>query len=133
MFGLIWFVQIVHYPLFTSVGDAGFRAYVATHATRTTWVVAPLMLLELVSAVLLLLPSFRSVFIPVHEVWVGLLLLAAIWSSTALIQVPLHNRLQTAFSAQSAERLVRTNWLRTAAWTLRAALVLVWVTRLLPG
>ena len=47
MFGLIWFVQIVHYPLFVRVGEPGFRDYAGLHATRTTYVVAPLMLVEL--------------------------------------------------------------------------------------
>ena len=42
----------------------------------------------------------------------------------ALVQVPLHRRLQGGFDAAAHRRLVRTNWLRTAAWTLRAALAL---------
>ena len=57
-------------------------------------------------------------------VWAGLALLAVIWLSTALVQVPLHRRLQGGFDAAAHRRLVRTNWLRTAAWTLRAALAL---------
>ena len=50
MTGLIWFVQVVHYPLFGSVGDGGFDRYAALHARRTTWVVGPPMLLELVTS-----------------------------------------------------------------------------------
>ena len=132
LFGLIWFVQIVHYPLFASVGQTDFRTYAAAHATRTTWIVAPLMLLEVGSALLLLEPSLRPMFICPQEAWLGLIFVAVIWSSTALLQVPLHNRLQTSFSGSSARRLVATNWVRTIAWTVRAALVLTWVSRLLP-
>ena len=51
MTGVIWFVQVVHYPLFASVGAEGFSRYEALHATRTGWVVAPLMLCELVASV----------------------------------------------------------------------------------
>ena len=31
MCGLIWFVQVVHYPLFAGVGDDGFTAYEQRH------------------------------------------------------------------------------------------------------
>ena len=40
MTGLIWFVQVVHYPLFDRVGAARFVPYHAAHSRRTSWVVA---------------------------------------------------------------------------------------------
>ena len=126
MFGVIWFVQIVHYPLFLQVGEPGFRAYAALHATRTTYVVAPLMLIELGSAGLLLFRSLRPGTIRGSEAWIGAVLVGVIWLSTALLQVPLHNRLQATYSAEDVLRLVATNWVRTAAWSLRAVLVLRW-------
>lgn len=129
MFGLIWFVQVVHYPLFLHVGEPGFRDYAGLHATRTTYVVAPLTLLELGSAGLLLAPALRMPCLSMVEAWVGAVLLVVIWLSTALLQVPLHNRLQRAFLLQDVRRLVATNWVRTAAWSLRAALVLSWCWR----
>ena len=54
MVGVIWFVQVVHYPLLARVGTSGFEAYEQAHTRRTGWVVAPPMLAELVTAVLLL-------------------------------------------------------------------------------
>jgi hypothetical protein len=56
--------------------------------------------------------------------WVALALLGVIWASTAWIQVPLHRRLAVAPDPAAVERLVRTNWIRTGAWTLRAPLAL---------
>lgn len=50
MFGVIWLVQLVHYPLFAGVGADGFTAYEATHQTRITWIVFPAMALELATA-----------------------------------------------------------------------------------
>jgi hypothetical protein len=55
MTGLIWFVQVVHYPLMARVGRVGFADYEAAHTRRTTWVVAPPMLIEGFTAVVLLL------------------------------------------------------------------------------
>ena len=131
LFGLIWFVQIVHYPLFARVGEDGFRRYAGNHATRTTFVAAPLMLLELATAAALLRPAWRPWFISTQEALWGFALLGVIWASTGLIQVPLHNRLQRGFTPVSAQRLVTTNWIRTAAWSARTALIFIWMHRLL--
>ncbi len=129
MFGLIWFVQVVHYPLFLQVGAQEFPAYEAAHANRTTWVVAPLMLLELGSSLALLVLRWRPGSVSATGAWAGAALVGLIWLSTALVQVPLHNRLHAGYSASVIRRLVATNWVRTAAWTARAVLVLGWIFR----
>ena len=54
MVGVIWFVQVVHYPLFASVGNLEFPSYEQRHTVLTTWVVAPPMLIEMVTGVLLI-------------------------------------------------------------------------------
>ncbi len=126
MFGLIWFVQVVHYPLFLAVPSPAFPAYEAAHANRTTYVVAPLMLLELATAAALLLPRLRPAPIQAREAWLGALLVGVVWLSTGLVQVPLHNRLHTGYSAPLIRQLVATNWIRTVAWSARAILLIRW-------
>lgn len=127
MTGVIWFVQVVHYPLFAKVGEQSFRKYAASHATRTTWVVAPLMLIELATAGLLVFARFRPPFITIGAAWVGGVLVGVIWLSTAVMQVPLHDRLQAVYALADVRRLVVGNWVRTVAWTARAALMLWWL------
>ena len=122
MTGLVWFVQVVHYPLFEAVGPGGFRAYADAHVRRTGWVVGPPMLAELGCALLLI--WIRPPGVPGVALAVGLGLLAVIWASTLRLQVPRHARLQRGFHAASHRALVRTNWIRTAAWTARSLLVL---------
>ena len=56
-------------------------------------------------------------------VLISLGLLAVIWISTAAVQVPLHGRLEREFTPEAHRMLVRTNWVRTAAWTARGAMV----------
>ena len=46
MGGLIWFVQVVHYPMFAAVGDDEFVSYEAHHTQRTARVVGPIMAVE---------------------------------------------------------------------------------------
>jgi hypothetical protein len=121
MVGLIWFVQIVHYPLFKLVGDDGFSDYERGHQQLTTRVVAPLMLIELTSAAYLLLrrPEGVVAWLP----WTGLTLLAVVWGSTFFLQVAAHEELASRFHVTTHHRLVRSNWIRTTGWTLRGLLV----------
>ena len=120
MTGLIWFVQIVHYPLFAYAESGDFRGFAADHQRRTGAVVGPLMLAEAGTAALLLFPPQDS-----PTAWIGGALLASIWLSTALVQVPLHRRLAAGYDARAARRLVATNWWRTLAWTARAVIALL--------
>jgi uncharacterized membrane protein len=125
MVGLIWFVQIVHYPLFAQVGANFFPQYETAHNRLTTWVVGPPMLVESVTALVLLLSKPGS--IPPGQVWFGIVLLLVIWLSTALLQVPQHEILTRGFVADAHRWLVTSNWIRTLAWTVRGVLVLVMV------
>lgn len=117
MTGVIWMVQLVHYPLFARVGEATFTEYQRAHVDGMTPVVLPAMLVELVCAAAL---AFRADLLrqPVLA-RVGFALLLALWGSTFLVQVPLHDRLLEGFESQSHGWLVATNWLRTVLWTLR--------------
>ncbi|MFG0276083.1 MAG: hypothetical protein ACF8QF_13610 [Phycisphaerales bacterium] len=122
MTGLIWFVQVVHYPLFARVGAEGFPIYAGLHQRLTTTVVGPLMLAEAATAVWLVFSPPADA--PPGLTMLGVSLVAVIWLSTALVQVPCHQRLEHGFDASVARRLVRTNWLRTGAWTMRSGVAL---------
>lgn len=131
MFGVIWIVQIVHYPLFSGVGEPGWASYETQHQSRITFIVGPAMLIELATAVWLVVD--RPASLSAGMVLTGILLVGLIWASTAFIQVPLHNALSSGtFDADAHRKLVATNWIRTAAWTLRAGLVLWMSWRLVP-
>jgi len=116
MVGLIWFVQVVHYPLFDGVGDESFVAYEERHRFRTGLVVGPLMAAETGSAAVLAVFGSGAVRVAAA---VGLAVLAAIHASTMLVQVPLHMALSESHDPVRIARLVRTNWVRTVLWTAR--------------
>jgi len=131
MVGVIWIIQLVHYPLFAAVGPESFPAYAAAHGQRIAWVVIPLMLVEAGGAATLALapPDGLADALPAVERWLGLALVLAIWGSTAFLQVPEHGRLASGFDAAAHRFLVGSNWLRTIAWTARGGVVLGWVAR----
>ena len=73
--GLIWIVQSLVYPSMGLVGADGYAAYHNLHTSRITPVVAPAMIVELVTAIYL-------VFVPLEGVdkryfWCGLALVLA--------------------------------------------------------
>ncbi|MEM6675428.1 MAG: hypothetical protein AAF726_21440 [Planctomycetota bacterium] len=122
--GLIWTVHVVHYPLFAAVGK-GFRAYHTSHMERMTIVVAPLMLVELATAVWLWLeppPGTEA-----RQWLIGLVLLGVVWLETGLFAVPQHGRLEAGFDEATHRALMAGNLVRTLAWTARGALV-AWIT-----
>ena len=133
MTGIIWFVQIVHYPLFLKIPGESFTTYERSHTVRTGWVVAPIMLVELGSAVALLFPRLTGgtglsvAGDPLYLAALGCLIL--IWASTFLLQVPMHGILEQHPDIRSMERLVTTNWIRTILWSLRLGLLGVLAAR----
>jgi hypothetical protein len=82
MVGVIWFVQVVHYPLFSRVGPEKFSLYSEAHSRLTTYVVGPPMLVEAATALLLVFR--RPEGVPLAAALIGLALVAAVWFSTAL-------------------------------------------------
>lgn len=116
--GLIWTVQIVVYPQFSRVPEAAFVEYHTAHMRAITLVVGPLILVEALTAGPLVWHGWGSV-----GFHLSLLLLGVVWLSTWVLQVPAHARLASGFDQASFSRLLRTNWIRTTGWTLRAALL----------
>ena len=121
MVGLIWMVQIVHYNMFDRVGVEQFQQYEADHNRLITPIVGVPMLFELATAVLLLVSAPDS--FPRWAAIVGLVLIALIWLSTVLLQIPCHNQLLNGFDESTYRRLVSSNWIRTVLWTSRGVLM----------
>ena len=121
MVGLIWMVQIVHYNMFDRVGVEQFQQYEADHNRLITPIVGVPMLFELATAVLLLVSAPDS--FPRWAAIVGLVLIALIWLSTVLLQIPCHSQLLNGFDESTYRRLVSSNWIRTVLWTSRGVLM----------
>lgn len=127
MVGLIWFIQLVHYPLYKRIGE-GFVDYERSHLRRAAWLMGPVMLIEALSALFLVgmqsTPEFTNYAI------INLILLILIWVSTCLFQVQLHQKLSVRFSKKLHRNLLSTNWVRVILWSLRGILVLSMLSQL---
>ena len=120
--GLVWTAQLVHYPLMRFVGPATFGVYHADHVRRMTWVAAPLMAAEAIAAAALAAHPWPM---GAGWAWMSAVLTLICWLSTMMLQVPLHRELALGGLDETLiERLVRTNWIRTGAWTARLAILI---------
>ena len=121
--GLIWTMQLVHYPLFAQVGADAFRPYHQRHMRRITLLAAPLMAVEVLTALWLVVRGER-------EFWflVSLGPLAFNWIATWWSLIPAHLRLSRGFEAEAHQRLLRGNRWRVLAWSVRGLCLLarVW-------
>ena len=129
MMGLIWFIQVVHYPLHAHVGAEQFSNYQHLHMNWTTFVVGPPMLIEMVTTVFFLITP--PLHVPYWMLVIGAFFLSMIWGSTIIFQVPFHSTLTKSFEVNTHKKLVMSNWIRTFFWSCRGILVLYMTSILL--
>lgn len=117
--GVIWVIQLVHYPSFAFVDTERWTAFHQHHTKTITFIVLPLMVTELGLVI------YRAGWLELSamERFAPLGLVVLIWASTFFVQVPLHNALATQKSVSLVQQLVQTNWVRTVAWTLELVLL----------
>jgi hypothetical protein len=122
--GLVWELQAVQFPLMLHAGRLDFPNYVKHQRTRNSLLMAPAMLIELITGGLLL----ADPHLPHRDVFHAALLIVVIWIVTFASIVPIHSKLVRGYDESLIRKLIRRNWIRTVCWTLRSA-ILLWVVR----
>ena len=125
MVGVIWIIQVIHYPLFEKVGRDQFISYELSHLEKTSLVIALPMILEILSFIGLLIvdSNLRASSL----IQTGGLCLLLIWPVTFFISVPQHNILSHGFNQQVLDKLILTNWIRTSLWSIRLILLIPFI------
>ncbi len=107
LFGVIWMVQVSHYPLFHYLDPNRFKESMLVHQAKISWIVIPLMTAELGF-------SLFTLHIP------SIIIVGLIWLTTFFVQVPLHDQLaKRGYQYETVKKLVDTNWIRTFLWSLK--------------
>ena len=117
--GVIWTIQIVHYPSFHYIDKLSFTNFHHFHERRISIIVMPLMLIELTTSTALYINNMSSIVFALN-----LLIVVLIWCSTFFIQVPIHSILSQKKDKKLIEKLVNTNWIRTFLWSMRMLLII---------
>lgn len=121
MTGLIWFVQIVHYPLKVFISEEDWIVYERMHTRKTLFVTLPFMIVELASLI------YMTVIAEAPFSWEMIIFQVCtliVWISTMGIQVPIHGKLEQEYNLVNVHRLIKTNWIRTIAWSVKAITLL---------
>ncbi len=122
MTGIVYFVHFVHYPLFYAVPAEHMPEYSERNSLLTSFVVVPLMLVETVTTVWLANdPVFPNLNLYFN---LGMVLVAILWASTLFLQMPCHRKLSQRYDAKVIAFLIRSNWIRIIAWSVRSILML---------
>ena len=127
MVGLIWTVQVVHYPLFESVGAEAYPDYQSRHIDRIGALLVVPWGFEGLSIVGLLVlakeRTLRALAIAGAALMGLILLVTMIWAA------PVHGELLDGFDAEQHDTLMASNLVRTLLWTARGgvAIALVWL------
>jgi len=116
--GLIWTIQIVHYPYFIFTDSEQHQQAMNFHRARISFIVVPAMLTELLSSAWLTFTATE--FIWLHTA--GFIIVLLIWVITFAKQVPLHSNLANQFSRTDINNLVKSNRWRTILWTLKSVI-----------
>lgn len=115
MAGVISVIQLIHYPCFVHIDRGQFSGFHLQHSKVLGLIAGPAMCIELLSAVWLA-RNGSLIFV------VNLAAVITLWCLTFFVSVPAHNLLASGFQEKAWQRLVSTNWIRTALWGLRAVL-----------
>lgn len=127
MVGLIWTVQVVHYPLFENVGAEAYPDYQSRHIDRIGAVLVVPWGLEGITIVALLVLAKEQLLRSLA--FVGAALMGLILLVTMIWAAPVHGELLDGFDPDQHDTLMWSNLIRTLLWTARGgvAMAMVWI------
>jgi len=121
--GLMWFTQIVHYPLFTFIEKKSFIGYSIHQLKKTNYLFYIPMLVEGAFSILFMFdyPSTISSVVP----FLCLCISTAVWLVSFGKIAPLLDKLNDeGLDAEIVEQLVKLNRIRTICWTLKVLILI---------
>jgi len=123
MTGVIWIIQIVHYPSFHFIEKELYTAFQKFHMNKISIIVIPVMLAELITGIMLLFDKSSKSFFLITS----LIILILIWAITGVFFSKVHSKLIFGYQELVVNQLVVMNWIRTLLWTLRLFFLLCFV------
>ena len=118
MVGIIWVIQLLHYPAFHFIKESDYVEFQHFHMQRISFIVVPVMILELFSAFMLVYYLRSNLLI------LCLIILLFIWLITFVFFTKLHQSLLDGYNKTVVDKLVKINWSRTILWSLRLIILI---------
>ncbi len=121
MVGVIWVIQLVHYPSFYYIDKKKYQSFQKFHMNNISYIVMPTMLVELCTGFILIL-YFNNLY-GNFTFYLSIFLLFCIWLITGIIFTKLHNKLLEGYDELIIKKMIEWNWSRTLFWTFRFVLL----------
>ena len=118
MVGIIWVIQLLHYPAFNFIKESDYVEFQHFHMQRISFIVVPVMILELFSA------SMLVYYVRSNLLILCLIILLFIWLITFVFFTKLHQSLLDGYDKKIIDKLVKINWSRTVLWSLRLIILI---------
>ena len=118
MVGIIWVIQLLHYPTFHFIKQSDYVEFQHFHMQRISFIVVPVMIIELLSGFMLVY-YFRS-----NLLILCLIILLVIWLITFVFFTKLHQSLLGGYDKIIVDKLVQINWSRTVLWSLKLIIMI---------
>ena len=118
MVGIIWVIQLLHYPAFNFIKESDYVEFQHFHMQRISFIVVPVMILELFSAFMLVY------YLQSNLLTLCLIILLFIWLITFVFFTKLHQSLLDGYNKTVVDKLVKINWSRTILWSLRLIILI---------
>lgn len=118
MVGVSLITHFVTYPSFKLIKSSIFSEFHKSYTNKMLLIVAPVMILELISSILLVIFDVSD-----NDTEIGLLItLVLIWFLTFFTIVPIHNKLAVNYTKDLNQKLIKYNGFRTALWIIKLIL-----------
>ena len=119
LLGVIIMTQFITYPTFLIIDKNSFNKYHRKYVNIISIIVAPAMVLEITSLIVLVYLSKEFILVK------SLILLLCIWLTTFIIMVPSHNILSRKNDSKEIKKLININWVRTFLWSVKLIVMLI--------
>ena len=119
MVGVIWVIQLVHYPSFKYVNESDYIIFQKYHMSNISYIVFPAMFTELITAMLIFFSGEKSLFFVL-----SLICLFLIWVITGVLFTKYHSILKEGKDLKIIEKMTKANWIRALLWTMRLIMIL---------
>ena len=118
MVGISLITHFVTYPSFKLIKSSIFSEFHKSYTYKMLLIVAPVMILELISSILLVIFD-----VSYNDTETCLLItLILIWFLTFFAIVPIHNKLAVNYTKDLNQKLIKYNGFRTALWIIKLIL-----------
>ena len=119
MVGVIWVIQLLHYPTFHFIEQSNYQKFQNFHMQRISVIVIPVMVIEFVTASLLAYYLNQQLLS-----YILLIMLILIWGITFAFFTKIHEKLTGGYDKIAVNKLVLINWSRTILWSFRLLFLL---------